>query len=146
MAVAESISCHLCTKQSASHQMMLWHLACQHFKVQLMEKHQLNKFSRTCPICEKPTKLISGLIIHLAQAHEQLKGLVDSKVLENLSKNLKKAKVSCLLQITTLTQFGRFEISQMCIESFMIEPPDCLNYKRSRLMLSHWRVPFTIDY
>jgi hypothetical protein len=59
-----------------------------------MEKFRLIESSRMCPICNKTKNHLQRLIIHLAQTHKTLEGLVDPKILENLRQNLKKAQVS----------------------------------------------------
>ena len=68
--------------------MLLWHLAWGHFKKGIMAKSNLTASSRVCPICDQPSRQLMNLIIHLAQQHNQLQGLVDDNVLSELKKAL----------------------------------------------------------
>ena len=91
---AKSFKCHLCETKSKTPQMLLWHLASQHFKDDILAKNNLDASSRICPICcQKKTFLhLHNLVIHLAQRHNQLQGLVDIKVLMNLKKDIREFK------------------------------------------------------
>ena len=74
--------------------MLLWHLASQHFKDDILAKNNLDVSSRICPICSHKKSLLhlQHLVIHLAQRHNQLQGLVDIKVLMNLKKDIREFK------------------------------------------------------
>ena len=69
-----------------------------------MEKLGLDESVRICPICKEPKNQLMGVVIHLAQKHDQLKGLIESEILENLWKNLHRIKVN-LFENLLLTYF-----------------------------------------
>ncbi len=76
-----------------------------------MEKLGFDATAKICPICKEPKNQLMGIIIHLAQKHEQLKGLIESEILENLWKNLSRIKVilfeSILFPITHNAMLGK---------------------------------------
>ena len=65
-------------------QFMLWHLAWKHFKTEIMRKNNLNDSSRACPDCHEPKCHLQQLIIHFAQKHHHLRGIVDENVMAGL--------------------------------------------------------------
>ena len=82
--------CHLCKFRHKKPQMLLWHLSYKHFKDAILAKNNLDWSSRICPICKKSFKFFQNMIIHLAQRHNQLQGLVDDKVLTDLKKSIEE--------------------------------------------------------
>ena len=91
---AKSYKCHLCEIMRKTPQMLLWHLAWRHFKDDILAKNNLDKSSKICPICsnEKSFAQLHNLVIHLAECHDKLQGLVDIKVLMNLKKDIREFK------------------------------------------------------
>ena len=86
---SQPFKCHLCEIKRSSPQMLLWHLAWQHFKEDILTRNHLDASSRMCPICDKSFAHLQNLIIHLAQGHNKLQGLVNCKVLMELKKAIR---------------------------------------------------------
>ncbi len=73
--------CPKCGKKRSSARLMLGHLACAHFKKKIMTNNHLDQSSRACPVCEEQFTHLQYLVMHLAQKHDQLKGLVERESL-----------------------------------------------------------------
>ena len=92
--VFENKNCQLIRSSLVIFQFLVWHIGWEHVRIDIEKKFQVSNLNHHCPLCGQTVKQYMHLIIHLAQMHLGLKGLVDEAVFEFLNRHKAFRRVS----------------------------------------------------